>query len=288
MLPRSHGHARATQGWQVPEGSVCLLLTPGELTPVPVPPSCSAGRCFWHFLPCAFSDLNSATATWSLHVDGAIECCHRCPGAEPGDSKAALAPSTSLSGCKRGTYSWGMVSAVPSLRSNGHTKASHQLLLPLKHKSPGAPCPEESSPSPHRRCPSPAASVPRSQADSELRHSQWVSPLLPSRGRFPSSGLLAHKSGAELSLCHSTGSPWHAALSGSGLLPLRNAACSGLVLLHFPAGMGSRTALGKALQKGFERNVLVRCRNPPSSARGPGGSPRAAEGTDTPERQGWE
>lgn len=47
-------------------------------------------------------------------------------------------------------------------------------------------------------------------------------------------------------------------------------------------------AVGKALQKDFEGNVLVRCRNPPSTARGHGGSTQAAEGTNIPERQSWE
>lgn len=47
-------------------------------------------------------------------------------------------------------------------------------------------------------------------------------------------------------------------------------------------------ALGKALQEDFERNVLVRCRNPPSSAPGHGGSTCPTEGTNIPERQGWE
>lgn len=61
--------------------------------------------------------------------------------------------------------------------------------------------------------------------------------------------------------------------------------------IRAPASPPSRNrapgqALGKALQKGFERNVLVRCKNPPSSARG--GSTPAAGGTNIPERQGWE
>lgn len=73
-MPVPHGAGR----WQkAVSGSCC---PPGELAPVPVPPSCSAGRCFWHFLPHGFFDLNSATATWSFHLDGAIECCHRSPG----------------------------------------------------------------------------------------------------------------------------------------------------------------------------------------------------------------
>lgn len=47
-------------------------------------------------------------------------------------------------------------------------------------------------------------------------------------------------------------------------------------------------AVGKALQKDFERNVLVRCRSPPSPAWGHGDSTRSAEGTNIPEGQGWE
>lgn len=142
--------------------------------------------------------------------------------------------------------------------------------------------------------PSPSSHL-QPRARSELCHSEGLSPLLSSRGRFPSSGLKAHKSGAELS-CHSTASPWRGAFSGSRLLPFRNTVCFWLVLLHTEHPSSSLTsqqewapgqAVGKALQRDLERNVLVRCRNPPSSARGHGGCTPAAEGTNIPERKGW-
>lgn len=60
---KARGDARPARGGrrqQAVPGSRCPH---GELAPARVPPSRSAGRCFWRFLTCGFSDPNSATAT---------------------------------------------------------------------------------------------------------------------------------------------------------------------------------------------------------------------------------
>lgn len=94
-------------------------------------------------------------------------------------------------------------------------------------------------------CQSPAhtCSLP-SWAGSELCHSECVSPLLSSRGRFPPSGLKAHKSGAGLS-CHSTASPCLQRVQDSSIQePRVLLPCAGSLQPHLPAGTASRTGCG--------------------------------------------
>lgn len=79
---------------------------------------------------------------------------------------------------------------------------------------------------------------------------QEVSPLLSSRGRFSSSELKAHRSGAKLSFCQTTATLWRGAHIGSNLLPRPKAARTWFVLVshkapQLPASLPSSYGAGR-------------------------------------------
>lgn len=128
-MPVPHGAGR----WQkAVSGSCC---PPGELAPVPVPPSRSAGRCFWHFLLCAFFWPEFSQCHLELPCGWSHGVLPQVPRTEPGTAMQPQPPAQ-LWVAQKGRLKLGTVPAVPSLHSSGHTKASHKLLLSLKHHKP--------------------------------------------------------------------------------------------------------------------------------------------------------